>query len=135
VGYLKSRAAVVVTSHESKLSKLIQQRLRWASKTTAYKNAFGKLLAIIVALMNAMILIGFVLVLLNRLSFSVFISIFSLKVVIDFWLIFKSAQLYDQKKSLIYYPISSICYPIFAVFIAIYSMFSKYNWKGRSFSK
>ena len=135
VHYLKSKDAVVNTSPESNLKDLIQQRLRWAAKTTAYKNKFGLFLAVIVALMNVMIIVVFIFCLIGKMKLDLIIEIFSIKLLIDFWLIFKSSQLFEQKRWLTYYFMSSICYPVFTVYISIYAQFSNYKWKGRPYSK
>ena len=43
VHFLKSKKSIVSTKPEPTLNKLIQQRIRWASKTSATNNWFGKL--------------------------------------------------------------------------------------------
>ncbi|MBT8259919.1 MAG: glycosyltransferase, partial [Bacteroidia bacterium] len=45
VHYLKSYNAVVSTKPETSLKALIQQRVRWAAKSSNYTNWFGKLVA------------------------------------------------------------------------------------------
>lgn len=46
--YLKSVDAIVQTQPQKTIKEFINQRIRWASKTTAYENNSGKLVGIIV---------------------------------------------------------------------------------------
>ena len=48
VHYLKSKHAIVTTNPTETTKQLIQQRLRWASKTSNYKYWFAKLVGLIV---------------------------------------------------------------------------------------
>src|SRR5690606_9976312 len=51
--FLKAKEATVFTKPQPDFSSLKSQRVRWASKTTHYKNFFGKLTGLLVLLMNA----------------------------------------------------------------------------------
>ena len=133
VQYLKSKNSIVVTKPQSSLVKLIQQRVRWASKTSAYNNRFGKLIGLMVLLMNATIVVNFILSLIGAFCWMLFVYIFAIKFIIDFVLIYKTAQFFNQTKNLISYPLNCLIYPLFSVFVAVYSQFFGYQWKDRHF--
>jgi cellulose synthase/poly-beta-1,6-N-acetylglucosamine synthase-like glycosyltransferase len=133
VHYLKSEAGIVTTKPQSSVAELIQQRVRWASKTTAYNNRFGKLVGIMVLLMNAIIIIAFVLSAIGVFNWFYFAFLFSSKFIIDFVLIYKTAYFFKQTKSLTLYPLCTLVYPLFSVFVAVYSQFFSYKWKQRRF--
>lgn len=133
--YLKTPDVVIYTKPESSIKSLLNQRIRWASKTSAYKNVFSKILAFIVLAMNASIVAGFVLVLIGSLIWQYLFVIFLIKFFVDFLFILKSSNFFKQNSSLIYYPLNSISYPLFVLIVAFYSMFFKYKWKGRVFNK
>lgn len=135
VHYLKSTNAIVKTYPESTLKKLFFQRVRWAAKTSSYNNTFGKLVGFIVLLMNAVLITGFVLSCVKLFSFKYLAIVFALKFMVDFWCIYKSASFFNQKKILRSFIISSLLYPGFSVFVAVYSTFFGYTWKHRSFRK
>ena len=59
--YLKCIDAIVNTQPQKSWGNLFSQRLRWAAKTSAYKNTFGKLTGITVFLMNAFVVLAIVL--------------------------------------------------------------------------
>jgi len=58
VHYLKNSENIVKTKPENDLFKLFMQRVRWASKTTNYKNTYAKVLAVVVLAMNAILVAG-----------------------------------------------------------------------------
>ncbi len=135
VHYLKSENSIIVTKPETNLISLFKQRIRWASKTVATKNQFGKFVGIIVFLMNLLIitLIGYSTY--NKNYFYDLISIFSIKIILDFVIIFKTLDFTKQSKSIIFYPIAAFLYPLFSVLIVFTSFFQKQIfWKGRPIS-
>jgi cellulose synthase/poly-beta-1,6-N-acetylglucosamine synthase-like glycosyltransferase len=133
--YLKCKNAIVITQPQPTWQDLKAQRLRWAAKTTAYNNWFGKLTGFIVLLMNATILVGLLLSFIQIISFKSFFYLLFIKFSIDFYLIYKSAVFFNQKHILISYIFGFILYPFFSVYIAILSGFKGYTWKGRHFKK
>jgi len=135
VMYLKSKNVLVTTNPQPTLKNLVQQRLRWAAKTSSYNNTFGKLVGLSVLFMNAIIIISALFAIIGVLRLEVLILIFVLKFFLDFFLIRKSACFFNQKISLKFYAVSSIIYPLFSVFIAVYSMFFGFKWKDRNFKK
>ena len=134
VHYLKSKHAIVLTDSEPNINRLIEQRKRWAAKTSSYNN-FGKLSGLLVLLMNAVIICSFVLLLIGLLKFRLFLYLFIIKASIDFLLIYKTARFFEQERYLASYLFSSIIYPFFNVYIAFTSLFNGYKWKNRHFSK
>ena len=58
VRFLKSKDAIVVTSPVKTISDLINQRVRWASKTSKFKSTRVKLIGLLVFLVNISILLG-----------------------------------------------------------------------------
>lgn len=135
VHYLKSEKAVVLTKSQASISSLISQRVRWASKTARYQNNFAKIIGLIVLLMNASLVGGFVLSIVSVLSYKALLYLFLIKSSIDFLLLFKASRFYNQESYLSSFLFSSILYPFFSIYIAFFSTFTKYKWKGRAFSK
>jgi len=135
VKYLKSKNAIVYSKAENSLTNLIQQRIRWAAKASAYNNTFGKFVGLLVLLMNALIVTTLFLSFFGLFNWFYFIGVLILKLSIDYLLVFNSAKFFNQTNLLNNYFFSSLLYPFFSVFVAFKSMFSKYKWKGRSFKK
>ncbi|WP_298494119.1 glycosyltransferase [uncultured Algibacter sp.] len=133
--YLKCKEAIVKTQAQPTWKNLTAQRIRWAAKTSAYNNWFGKLTGLTVLLMNAIIFITLTLYIIDVFKFITFFYIAFLKFNIDFYLIHKSASFFNQKNILKNYILGFIIYPFFSVYVACISIFSGYKWKGRSFKK
>ncbi|MTE26358.1 glycosyltransferase family 2 protein [Winogradskyella ouciana] len=135
VCYLKNPKAIVHTQPVSSLQQLINQRLRWASKTSRNPDWFSKLLGLVVFLANLVCLSLFPLLIFNLISGRITVSLLVIKLGIDFLLLFKTARFFKQENLLLSFLFSSILYPFFSVYIVILSLFKSYHWKGRTFKK
>jgi cellulose synthase/poly-beta-1,6-N-acetylglucosamine synthase-like glycosyltransferase len=135
VHYLKSNGAIVLTQPQPTISDLLHQRKRWAAKSTHYQNIFGKLVALLVFAMNALIVILLLLSLFGLFTWKHLVLIFITKMVFDNLLLFKTAYYFKQQKVLTAAFLSSFIYPFFSMFVAIASLQGNYNWKGRTFKK
>lgn len=134
--YLKCEDAIVSTKPQESWQGLCSQRVRWAAKTSAYNNGFGKLTGLIVLLMNALIIILILLFMLNMFHANILLCIIIIKFCLDFLLIYKAALFFNQKNAALKsYLTAFILYPFFSVYVAILSLFSGYTWKGRDFKK
>ena len=135
VKYLKSKGVIVKTKVEKKFSNMVNQRIRWASKTTSYNNTFGKLVGLTVLLMNFWLILLLVFAIFKIISWQQIAYVFFIKFIIDFLLLYPTSVFYQQQKILKSYPLISFLYPFFNVYVAILSFRKSYDWKGRTFSK
>jgi len=133
--YLKCEQAIIKTQSQPNWADLLSQRVRWAAKTSAYNNWFGKLTGLVVLLMNALIVIVLLLSIIGVLNFKTLFYILFIKFNIDFFLIYKSASFFNQKSILKSYIFGFLLYPFFSVYVTCISSFSGYKWKGRYFRK
>ncbi|SNR47409.1 Glycosyltransferase, catalytic subunit of cellulose synthase and poly-beta-1,6-N-acetylglucosamine synthase [Lutibacter agarilyticus] len=133
--FLKSSEAVVSTKAENSWKLFFNQQIRWASKTNAYKNWFSKMVGLAVFTTNLAIVIVGVSLCFTPHNWMFFIAILVHKMFIDVLLIEKTTQFLNAKDSLLYYPLISIAYPLYIVFIASASLLKKYEWKGRIFKQ
>ena len=131
VYFLKCAEAIVITKPQQDLTTLISQRIRWAAKTPAYKSSFAKLVGLTVLLMNFSLVIGGFLTLFSIFPYQPLLFAFFFKFNLDLALLFHSADFFDRKDVLRNYFWSSFIYPIFSSYVAILSLFSGYEWKGR----
>lgn len=135
VHYLKSDKAIVTTFVNSNLKALIEQRLRWASKTSNYKTWFPKGVGITVFVANLICVTLIPLVIFNQIAFKTAILLFLIKFSIDLLLLFKSSRFFKQEPVLLSYVFASVFHPFFNSYIAILSIFKSYHWKGRNYRK
>lgn len=132
VHFLKSKDLIVHTKAEKSWTRLFQQRVRWASKTSSYQSVFGKDLAVIVFAANFTIVLTYCLFSLNLVSWLTLVFLFALKFVTDYILLYKTNR-FLRKKRMRFLLIGSLLYPFFCVSVAVYSWFGQFEWKGRRF--
>jgi len=135
VHYLKSPEAIVKTKPQHTFKKLVNQRIRWAAKSTVYSNPFSKLVSIVVFAMNALLIVLLLTSILGHNSWQLLLFLFVLKFLVDIILIFKTATFFKQLYILKHFVLSSLLYPFFIMFVIIVSLKSGYSWKGRQFKK
>ncbi|CAH8284927.1 cellulose synthase/poly-beta-1,6-N-acetylglucosamine synthase-like glycosyltransferase [Mariniflexile fucanivorans] len=133
--YLKCEFATVFTKTQPTWNALLSQRVRWAAKTSAYNNWFGKFTGLVVLFMNALVIALLMLTIIGTFNLKIFIYLVIIKFNIDFFLIYKSALFFNQKGVLKSFIVSFIYYPFFCSYVAFISLFSSYKWKGRTFKK
>ena len=133
--FLKAKEAIVLTAPQPDFASLKSQRVRWGSKTTHYRNGFGKLTGLLVLLMNTSILAALIFTVIGYINLRILLIVFLLKISVDFILLFKTASFFNQKKLFGNYLLSAFLYPFFSVYIAVTSFFTSYKWKDRAYRK
>jgi glycosyltransferase involved in cell wall biosynthesis len=131
VAYLKSESVIVTTQPVKDWKSLFYQRVRWASKTTHYQSCFGKILGIIIFIGNLCWVLGFGFWGLGYWPLEYQLLMVLLKFIVDGVLIVMTNRF--LKKPTQYLILGSLLYPVFSVAVALYSIFEKYEWKGRRF--
>lgn len=132
VQYLKAFSAIVFTKPLNNWKALFYQRVRWASKSTSYNSGFGKVLALVVFAGNLAIMVSFFLTLFSIFSFWNWYLLFALKIFVDFLLLYQTGK-FIQPRMVRHFVFSNLSYPFFCTAVAFYSLFGKYEWKGRRF--
>jgi glycosyltransferase involved in cell wall biosynthesis len=132
VAYLKSKNTIVTTKPVDDWKSLFYQRVRWASKTTSYQSDFGKRLGLLVFMMNLFVVLSFGFWVLGFIPFLNILLLFFTKFSIDALLIYKTNRFLTENR-IKYLFLSSLWYPFFSTAVALYSLFGKYEWKGRRF--
>lgn len=135
VHYLKSKAAVVSTAPEKTWKSFLEQRVRWASKSSHYKNPFTKFAGLIVALGNLGLITGILLTIFQVFTYGFLLIVFLVKAISDILLYLRFNRFFAREQKTSFYIISSFVYPFLSVFILILTLFSGYTWKGRHFMK
>ncbi|ANW96763.1 hypothetical protein AXE80_10965 [Wenyingzhuangia fucanilytica] len=129
VHYLNSVEAIVSTKAESNWKNVIQQRIRWAAKSTHYKNLFTKLVGFIVLITQLAIVLG------CFLNLTLTFYIWFIKISIDFIIILMTSKKLSQKISFVQYLFMAILYPFLNTYIGIKALFGGYTWKERNFKR
>lgn len=131
IGFLKNREAIVYTHAKENLNSFIQQRKRWASKSTRYKNKAIIVLGVLIWLFNLSILANFI----TGLFFPGFLTItfyqLLVKMVLETLFLWDVTGFAKRRGLLILIPILNVLHVLYMVYIGIAGNSGKYNWKGR----
>lgn len=135
ITFLKKEDAIVKTAAQNNLRNFYNQRIRWAAKTSGYKNIFMQSVAIIVFLMNLTIVSSGIAAIFLPSLLLPFLIILAVKTVIDFPILIAITSFTKQKKLLLLYPITQVLIIFYTVTIALLSQISTFKWKDREFLK
>lgn len=130
VKYLKNNEVILSTQPQYSLNSFIQQRIRWAAKTTASKSSASKCIGLIVFATNLMLC---VLPLVPVFSLKMLAACWFLKIAFDLVLLKQISKFYEFTIKIPTYLLFSFLYPMYASFIALMSLRKGYVWKGRYF--
>lgn len=131
LGFCKSRDAIVYTHAKENLNAFIQQRKRWASKSTRYKNKGIVFLGIGVWLFNLLFLVNFFAGFIDPVFWKIGLTSLLLKATIELVFLHSICSFARRKWLLLYVPLSTLVHILYLVFIGIAGNSGKYNWKGR----
>jgi cellulose synthase/poly-beta-1,6-N-acetylglucosamine synthase-like glycosyltransferase len=131
IGFLRNYDAMVYTFAKPNMSEFIQQRKRWASKSTRYKNKSIIVLGVFVWLFNLSILANVVAGLFVGLFFKVALVQLLIKIVFEFLFLWDVTRFAKRRELLALMPALSLMHIIYIIFIGVAGNSGKYNWKGR----
>lgn len=131
IGFIKNSKAIVYTSGTSGLREFFNQRIRWVSKSPAYRDPGMIITALVVLIFNLGLLISLIGAFFNLSFFYIFEGLFLLKCIVDFPVLWKISGFTDQRYLLAWYLPFQLVYFIFISFIGIIGNMVVYKWKGR----
>ena len=131
IGFCKARGAMVYTHAKSSLSEFIQQRKRWASKSTKYKNKAVVFIGVLVWVFNLLIVLMSILGFFNPFYWYLCLGIISIKFVAELFFQIVLCRFANRIKLLWLLPLLTITHIFYMLYIGIAGNSGKYNWKGR----
>lgn len=131
IGFLKKREAIVYTHAKHTLKEFLQQRRRWASKSTKYKDK--KIVAMVVSiwLFNLSLLINAGLGFYDIFFFKLFLLQFLLKYLFEVALLLPITQFFKRAGLVALLIILIPIHIIYFVYIGLMGNTRRYIWKGR----
>lgn len=131
VYFNKTRDALVGTKAEDSLLSFFTQRLRWASKTAAYRNVF--LIVIIVMIYLYYVALPFCLI--AAISHPVYIKWFAgialMKSFIDFIYLYRVLNFFNQRNLLRLFLPAQLFHVCYVLLVGAVALFVPLRWKGR----
>jgi cellulose synthase/poly-beta-1,6-N-acetylglucosamine synthase-like glycosyltransferase len=131
IGFLKHHDAVVYTHAKPTLGEFIQQRKRWASKSTRYKNKSIIVLGVGIWLFNVSILLNIAIGLFFGFFMQLALWLLLVKIIVEVLFLYDVTGFAKRRKLLILLPILNLMHIVYIVYIGIAGNSGKYNWKDR----
>jgi len=132
IGFLKRREAIVYTHAKHDLREFLQQRRRWASKSTKYKDKKIIALAISMWLFNLSLLVNIFLGCFDVYFLRLFLIQFLLKTVFEAIFLIPVLLFFKRVRLIALLPFLSPLHMIYLVYIGLRGNAGLYTWKGRT---
>jgi hypothetical protein len=131
IGFIKNHEGIVFTPGSKSIKEFLNQRLRWVSKSPAYKDPFLILSSVIVLLLNLNLAAAIVFVFFSLPGLLIFIGLFLIKCLVDYPILWKTSLFAGQNHLLRKYIQFQFVYFFFVSLTGICGLISPYSWKGR----
>jgi cellulose synthase/poly-beta-1,6-N-acetylglucosamine synthase-like glycosyltransferase len=131
IGFLKSKEAIVYTHAKHTLNEFLQQRRRWASKSTKYKDKKIVALAVGIWLFNLSLLVNLGLGFYNPYFFKLLALQFLLKYLFEMVFLLPITSFFKRTGLVALLILLIPIHVIYFVYIGLMGNTRKYVWKGR----
>jgi cellulose synthase/poly-beta-1,6-N-acetylglucosamine synthase-like glycosyltransferase len=133
IGFLKSMHATVFTKAKPTVRDFLHQRMRWASKSSSYKEFFTVFQLVVVYLFSFNILLSFLLSIFYDLRiFILFIISFSVKMIADYIFLKTVTRFFKREDLMSPFIPPQLIHIIYIIFVGLIANIKKsYVWKGR----
>jgi len=133
IGFCKSKLAIVYTDAKENLKSFLNQRKRWASKSTKYKDKKVVFLGVCIWLYNVMLVLSLGRLLIGYTQdIQLILLSFILKFLVELFFLYPIVGFANRKELLWNLPIVTLIHSLYLVYIGIVGNVGKYDWKGRT---
>jgi cellulose synthase/poly-beta-1,6-N-acetylglucosamine synthase-like glycosyltransferase len=131
IAFLKLRETIVYTHAKHTLQEFLQQRRRWASKSTKYKDK--KVVAFVVAiwLFNVSLLLNAGLSLYDSVFFKIFLIQSAFKYVFELVFLYPIMHFFKRPQLVLLLIVIAPIHIVYFVYVGLLGNTKKYVWKGR----
>jgi len=135
IHFIRSRDAVVYTEGVKTISAFIHQRIRWTSKSKAYKDFDIIFTALIISLTNLLVLFCLAFSIWDYSFLTLFLALFLIKSVADLSILMPTSIFFKRQKLLwLFFPLQVI-YPFYIILTVLLGLTGNFHWKNRSFKE
>lgn len=131
IGYLFHKNATVSTQPMPDLRSFLNQRIRWASKATSYRDKRIFFVLLLVYIFNFFLLALPLLAIFRPVLFFYFGVVLLLKIYSELVFLFPVATFFGQQRLLWWFPLMQPFHIVYTVISGWLGKFGKYQWKGR----
>ncbi|MVZ62374.1 glycosyltransferase family 2 protein [Sphingobacterium humi] len=133
IGFCKAQEAMVYTDAKENLAAFINQRRRWASKSTKYKDKRVVVLGVSIWLFNLALVANVLCFCWADLDAQKLILLSVLmKIGVELAFLYPVLRFAGRRALLFNLPMLSVLHSVYLVYIGILGNVGKYDWKGRS---
>jgi len=132
--FIKSKDVIVITQPQDSWKSIINQRIRWASKTTKQDDSITKMLGFIVFLTNILVILGLLLCFNNPNLIPFILCFLMIKISVDYFLLLQTSTFFKSKINISYFLVNTLIYPIITVIVVLKSLKGNYIWKSRNYN-
>jgi biofilm PGA synthesis N-glycosyltransferase PgaC len=131
IGYLKSKDAIVETRPAKTWTAFLNQRIRWASKATNYKDKRMFFVLLLVYLFNVFFILTFIAGFWNPMNWVLLASGLVIKTLVELPLVHSVSCFFGQQALIRYFFVFQPLHIIYIVISGLFGQFGTYEWKGR----
>lgn len=133
VKFLKSRDFIVKTKPQLSWKSVINQRVRWASKTSQQQNFSSMFLGVLVFFVNLIFLILPFLFFFKVDNWILFLLLFTFKIIVDFAVIIRARSFFKGENPLGGFLMLPLIYSALTSYVVLKSFRGTYSWKSRKY--
>ncbi len=132
IAFLKLPEAIVYTHAKANLKEFLNQRRRWASKSTKYKDKKIVALAVGIWLFNVLILVNAILSFFDVRFFYLFLAQYGLKFIFEAIFLLPVTAFFKRRNLIWLLFLLSPIHIVYFVYVGLIGNTKKYVWKGRT---
>ncbi len=133
IHFLKSKDFIVSTKPQKKWKNTINQRVRWASKTSKQKSIASLILGLLVLVVNIIFLTLPFFMIFDYENIAIYILLLYFKIIIDYSVVYPSAKFFSKEFKFWSFQWLQVVYASIIIIIVLKSLRGRYYWKGRTF--
>ncbi len=131
IHYLRSKDAIIYTTPQPTWNALLNQRIRWASKSGKYKDNRLTIVLILVYLFNLTLAVLFFAAFFNTAILNLFLVLFTVKILVEILFLAPVSGFFSKRWQLIIFPFLQPLHIIYISLAGFLGYIGKYEWKGR----
>lgn len=131
IGYIFNKNAIVETSAMPTIKTFLQQRIRWASKTSSYKDKNMIFSLIVIYFYTIVLFVTIILEIIHPLYVPFFLICIVLKLLLEYSFLYKISRFFNAKNALKWFLIVQPFYLLYIILAGFLGFFKKTNWKNR----
>ena len=133
IHFIKSTDSIVYTKPAISLQEFFEQRIRWASKSKAYRDIDIVFVAVIVALVNYILTFSLLASVFYKHIFYYYLFFLVIKSVIDLSLLYPFNYFFKRHRLMWLFIPLQIIYPFYITYTSIAGLAGRFTWKNRNF--